>query len=287
MEKFTKLYKRFADEGLSPNEQVALAYMYDRMDLSEGNSNFYDNQHNGYYITYSRSELAKQLNVSEATVTSIFNKLVTKGWLIIKRRFNSTNRIFLPKSLKSNNSTSKIKKVDSNYTKHIYTDKTITNTTVSDTNVARQSQPSKGFDNLAMSLITKSGLSPKTVEVMQEYANGNPDTLYGYAQMLFLAKKSAFKNRNDVPKELKSLEHNYMINQGLDSSITRIMQSATKGHVKAKGYLFKSFLNVIESKISAFNSYINGVNSYDNHKTKNTKKPEIPMFKIGEIGLAF
>lgn len=83
MEKFTKLYKRFAEDGLSPNEQVALAYMYDRMDLSEGNINFYDNQHNGYYITYSRSELAKQLNVSEATVTSIFNKLVTKGLSLI------------------------------------------------------------------------------------------------------------------------------------------------------------------------------------------------------------
>lgn len=285
MHNFTKLYKIFAEAGLSPNEQVALSYMYDRMNLSEGNSGFYDNQHNGYYITFSREELSDKLNVSKTTVSSIFKSLINKGWIIVKRRFNSTNRIFLPKSLKSNNLTSKINNLDSNKTDSSQTDDDITDTTVSDTNVSRQ--PSSKCDNLAMSLITKSGLSPKTVEVMQEYANGNPDTLYGYAQMLFLAKKSAFKNRNDIPAELKSLEHNYMINDGLDSAITRIMQSATKGHVKAKGYLFKSFLNVIESKISAFNSYINGVNSYDNNKTKNTKKPEIPMFKIGEIGLAY
>lgn len=284
MEKFTKLYKRFAEEGLSPNEQVALAYMYDRMDLSEGNSNFYDNQHNGYYITYSRSELAKQLNVSEATVTSIFNKLVKKRWLIIKRRFNSTNRIFLPKSLKSNNSTSKIKKVDSNKTEPSQTDDDITDTTVSDTNVSRQ--PSSKCDNLALSLITKSGLSPKTVQVMQEHSNDNPDTLYGYAQMLFLAKKSAFKDRSDIPDKLKSFEHNYMINQGLDSAIMRIMQSATAPHVNTDGYLFSAFKNIIENKISAFNSYINGANS-KNSKPKKSSKPEIPMFKIGELGLAY
>lgn len=287
MEKFTKLYKKFADEGLSPNEQVALSYIYDRMSLSEGNSDFYDKKHNAYFVTFSREELAEKLNVSINTITNIFKSLKKKGWLIVKQRFNSSNRIFLPISLENKNCTAKTQKFDSNKTEHNHTDKPITNTTFSDTNVSRQAQPSSQFDNLAMSLITKSGLSPKTVEVMQEYANGNPDTLYGYAQMLFLAKKSAFKNRNDIPAELKSLEHNYMINQGLDSSIVRIMQSATKGHVKAKGYLFKSFLNVIESKISAFNSYINGVNSYDNHKTKNTKKPDIPMFKIGEIGLAY
>lgn len=286
MEKFTKLYKKFADEGLSPNEQVALSYIYDRMSLSEGNNDFYDKKHNAYFVTFSREELAEKLNVSTNTITNIFKSLKAKGWLIVKQRFNSSNRIFLPISLKTKNCSAKTQKLVSNKTEHNHTDKPITNTTFSDTNVSRQSQPSK-FDNLAMSLITKSGLSPKTVEVMQEYANGNPDTLYNYAQMLFLAKKSAFKNRDDITSELKSLEHNYMINQGLDSSIVRIMQSATKGHVNAKGYLFKSFLNVIESKISAFNSYINGVNSHSSNINKTTKKPEIPMFKIGEIGLAF
>lgn len=287
MEKFTKLYKKFADEGLSPNEQVALSYIYDRMSLSEGNNDFYDKKHNAYFVTFSREELSEKLNVSMNTITNIFKSLKAKGWLIVKQRFNSSNRIFLPISLETKNCSAKTQKFDSNKTEHNHTDKPITNTTFSDTNNARQSQPSSQFDNLAMSLVTKSGLSPKTVEVMQEYSNGNPDTLYGYAQMLFLAKKSAFKNKKDIPAELKSLEHNYMINDGLDSSITRIMQSATKGHVDAKAYMFKSFLNLIESKISAFNSYINGVNSYSSNQNKNTKKPEIPMFKIGEIGLAY
>lgn len=179
---------------------------------------------------------------------------------------------------------SKINNLDSNKTDSSQTDDNITDTTVSDTNVSRQ--PSSKCDNLALSLITKSGLSPKTVQVMQEHSNDNPDTLYGYAQMLFLAKKSAFKDRNDIPDNLKSLEHNYMINQGLDSSIMRIMQSATAPHVNTEGYLFNSFKNIIESKISAFNSYINGVNSKKS-KPKKTNKPEIPMFKIGELGLAY
>ena len=284
MHNFTKLYKIFAEAGLSPNEQVALSYMYDRMNLSEGNNGFYDNQHNGYYITFSREELSDKLNVSKTTVSSIFKSLINKGWIIVKRRFNSTNRIFLPKSLKSNNLTSKINNLDSNKTDSSQTDDNITDTTVSDTNVSRQ--PSSKCDNLALSLITKSGLSPKTVQVMQEHSNDNPDTLYGYAQMLFLAKKSAFKDRYDIPDKLKSFEYNYMINQGLDSAIMRIMQSATAPHTNTDGYLFSSFKNIIENKISAFNSYINGVNSKKS-KPKKTNKPEIPMFKIGELGLAY
>lgn len=251
MEKFTKLYKRFADEGLSPNEQVALAYMYDRMDLSEGNSNFYDNQHNGYYITYSRSELAKQLNVSEATVTSIFNKLVTKGWLIIKRRFNSTNRIFLPKSLKSNNSTSKIKKVDSNYTKHNHTKTADTKETKVDN---RKLVASYQLDALADSIVQSSGLNQQAVNILKAFSFGDANKLYNYTGLVFKAKKCVLNAHKDVSgiNAYGRFETNEYINNKLDKLLKDVIPSAERKAKNKSGYIFRSLFNFFEEEIDSF-----------------------------------
>ncbi|CAI2673539.1 hypothetical protein AKUG0406_PLPX00340 (plasmid) [Apilactobacillus kunkeei] len=252
MEKFTKLYKRFAEEGLSPNEQVALSYMYDRMDLSEGNNNFYDNQHNSYYITYSRSELSKQLNVSEATVTSIFNKLVKKGWLIIKRRFNSTNRIFLPKSLKSNNSTSKIKKVDSNYTEF---NNTNTNK-LHDNNDTKKIVRSLELNGLSQSLVNKAGFSPRLVSQLKTLSFNNPDKLYDYGKVILKAKRNAL--RFSVPKrsELRMFETNPLLNEYLEKNTEPIIRNANRKAKNSYGYMLKSFKNLFEEAIDDYSQQI-------------------------------
>lgn len=253
MEKFTKLYKRFAEEGLSPNEQVALAYMYDRMDLSEGNSNFYDNQHNGYYITYSRSELAKQLNVSEATVTSIFNKLVKKGWLIIKRRFNSTNRIFLPKSLKSNNSTSKIKKVDSNYTELKHTNKT-TDTKETKQVDNRKLVASYQLDALADNIVQSSGLNQHAVNILKAFSFGDTNKLYNYAGLVFKAKKCVLNAHKDVSgiNAYGRFETNEYINNKLDKLLKDVIPNAERKAKNKSGYIFRSLFNFFEEEIDSF-----------------------------------
>lgn len=252
MEKFTKLYKRFAEEGLSPNEQVALSYMYDRMDLSEGNGSFYDNQHNSYYITYSRSELSKQLNVSEATVTSIFNKLVKKGWLIIKRRFNSTNRIFLPKSLKSNNSTSKIKKVDSNYTEFNNTNKNKSH----DNNDTKRCIESLELNGLSQSLINKAGFSPRLVSQLKTLSFNNPDKLYDYGKIILKAKRTAL--RFSVPKrsELRMFETNPLLNEYLERNTEPIIRNAHRKAKNSYGYMLKSFKNLFEEAIDDYSQQI-------------------------------
>ncbi|CAI2699314.1 hypothetical protein AKUA2103_PHAGE100620 (plasmid) [Apilactobacillus kunkeei] len=251
MEKFTKLYKKFADEGLSPNEQVALAYMYDRMDLSEGNSNFYDNQHNGYYITYSRSELANQLNVSEATVTSIFNKLVTKGWLIIKRRFNSTNRIFLLKSLKSNNSTSKVKKLDYNYTELKHTKTTDTKETKVDN---RKLVASYQLDALADSIVQSSGLNQHAVNILKAFSFGDVNKLYNYAGLVFKAKKCVLNAHKDVSgiNAYGRFETNEYINNKLDKLLKDVIPNAERKAKNKSGYIFRSLFNFFEEEIDSF-----------------------------------
>lgn len=251
MEKFTKLYKRFAEEGLSPNEQVALAYMYDRMDLSEGNSNFYDNQHNGYYITYSRSELAKQLNVSVATVTSIFNKLVKKGWLIIKRRFNSTNRIFLPKCLKSKNCTSKIKNLDSNYTDPSQTDRTSHNN-----HDTKKEVNDLKMDGIEHSLINKSGFSPRLASSLKALSFNDPNKLYEYGKLILKAKRTAL--RYSVPKNsnLRKFETNPLLNDKLEKSIEPIIRNAHHSVKNKYGYMLKSCRNLIEEAIDEYSQSI-------------------------------
>lgn len=275
MEQFAKLYKRFATEGLDPTEQLTLTHMYDRMELSKQNDGFYDNQRNSYYITFSREELSGLLNVSLGTVTRVFKSLRKKGWIIIKQRFNASNRIFLPISLECKNETSKVQDLHSKHTEHNHTDKTIyTSTDESDTK--HESSQVQAIDKVALSLITKSGLSPKTVQVMKDYADGNATTLYNYANMIFTAKNRAFEG--DVDEGLKKLEHNYMINEGLDNAIFGIMRGATAEGVNTSGYLFCSFQRIIQTKIVEFSRYIRNENI--NKPAKKTKKTEIPMFKI-------
>lgn len=255
MEKFTKLYKKFAQAGLSPNEQVALAYMYDRMELSDGNSNFYDNQHNAYYITYSRSELSELLNVSETTVSSIFKSLINKGWIIVKRRFNSTNRIFLPKLLKSKNCTSKIQKFDSNYTELNYTDKS-TKDTKDTVNRVESSKNDNQYqiDALADSLINSAGMSEHTVNILKTFSFNDTDKLYNYASLLFKAKKCVFNAHKDVSgiNTSSRFETNETLNNELPKLLKTLIPNAERNAKNKTGYIFKGLYNFFEENFDEF-----------------------------------
>lgn len=280
MSKFAKLYEEIYKGGLKPAEQLALTHMYNRLCLSDGNNDFYDKDNHAYYITFSRSELAELLNVSENTVTNVFSELVKKGWIIIKRRFNSTNRIFLPKSLNSKNCEPKTQKFDYKKTEHINTNNKYTNTNKINTSVKKSSSNNSKIDNLAAALTIKSGISPKAVAVMKEMAAGNSNTLYNYAQMFFLAKKRAFKNNNAVTADMLSLERNKHINKQLESSIAAIIRGANADYVDLKGYLFASFRDLVESAVNQFHRDICGHNVPSNKPKATAAKPDIPLFKI-------
>lgn len=283
MSKFAKLYEEFYKGGLKPAEQLALTHMYNRLCLSDGNNDFYDKDNHAYYITFSRTELAALLNVSENTVTKIFSELVRKGWIIIKRRFNSTNRIFLPKSLNSKNCETKTQKLDYKKTEHINTNNKYTNTNKINTSVKKSSSSNStnensAIDKLAAALTIKSGISPKAVAVMKEMAAGNSNVLYNYAQMFFLAKKRAFENNPAVSSDMLSLERNKHINKQLESSISAIVRGANADNVNLNAYLFASFRDLVESAVNHFHRDICGQNIPSN-KPK-AVKPDIPLFKI-------
>lgn len=283
MSKFAKLYEEFYKDGLKPAEQVALTHMYNRYCLSDGNNNFYDKDRHAYYITYSRQELAKLLNVSENTVTNVFTSLIKKGWIVVKRRFNSSNRIFLTKHLKTKDCEAKTQNLYSIKTKHINTKYTNTNKIDTSASVKKvssaQSQDNKAIEKLANSLIIKSGISPKAVEVMTTMAAGNSTTLYNYAQMFFLAKKMAYKNNAEITTGMRSLEKNKHINKQLEKSINAIMKGANAQNVNLKGYLFASFRDLIECAINKFSRDICGRNVINTHQAE-VAKTAIPMVKL-------
>lgn len=252
MEKFTKLYKKFADEGLSPNEQVALAYIYDRMSLSEGNSDFYDKKHNAYFVKFSREELAEKLNVSINTITNIFKSLKKKGWLIVKQRFNSSNRIFLPISLETKNCSAKTQKLDSNHTELKHTNKTTdTNETKVDNHKLVASYQ---LDALADSIVQSSGLNQHAVNILKAFSFGDVNKLYNYAGLVFKAKKCVLNAHKDVSgiNAYGRFETNEYINNRLDKLLKDVIPNAERKAKNKSGYIFRSLFNFFEEEIDSF-----------------------------------
>lgn len=250
--KFSKLFEEFSAAGLSPAEQVALTRLYDRMSLSEGNSNFYDKQQNAYYVTYSREDMADKLNVSTNTVTNIFKSLKRKGWLIVKQRFNSTNRIFLPISLKTKNCTAKTQKLVSNKTEYINTNKKISH----NKNDTKTSVESLKLDGIAQSLTNKSGFSTRLVSQLKVLSFNKPDTLYEYGKLILKAKRMALRFSVAKNSSLRRFETNPLLNEYLENHIEPIIRNANRTANNKYGYMIKSFESLFEEAIDNYSQQL-------------------------------
>lgn len=257
--KFSKLFEEFSDAGLSPAEQVALTRLYDRMSLSEGNSNFYDKQQNAYYVTYSREDMADKLNVSTNTVTNIFKSLKRKGWLIVKQRFNSTNRIFLPISLKTKNCTAKTQKLVSNKTEYNNTNKN----TSHNKNDTKSSVESLEFDGIAQSLTNKAGFSPRLVSQLKALSFNKPDTLYDYGKLILKAKRMALRFSVAKNSSLRRFETNPLLNEYLENHTEPIIRNANRKAKNRYGYMIKSFKNLFEEAIDNYSQHIHDNNDIE------------------------
>lgn len=257
--KFSKLFEEFSDAGLSPAEQVVLTRLYDRMSLSEGNSNFYDKQHNAYYVTYSREDMADKLNVSLNTVTNIFKSLKKKGWVIVKQRFNSTNRIFLPVSLETKNCTSETQKLVSNNTKTNNTNKK-TSYNNYDT---KNSVDSLELDGIAKSLTNKAGFSPRLVSQLKILSFNKPATLYEYGKIILKAKRIALRYSVAKNSSLRRFETNPLLNEYLENHTEPIIRNANRTANNKYGYMIKSFERLFEEAIDDYSQKLHDNNDVE------------------------
>lgn len=248
---FSKLYADFATAGLEPAEQITMAHLYDRMELSKQNNGFYDDKEHAYYITFSRDELADLLNVSVGTITRVFKSLRKKGWIITKQRFNASNRIFLPKSLECKNETSKVSKSNSNQTEPNQTDRTSHNN--HDTKKEVNDLKMAGIEH---SLINKSGFSPRLASSLKALSFNDPNKLYEYGKLILKAKRTAL--RYSVPKNsnLRQFETNPLLNDKLEKSIEPIIRNANHKVKNKYGYMLKSCRNLIEEAIDEYSQSI-------------------------------
>lgn len=255
---FSKLYSEFATAGLSPSEQVALAHMYDRMQLSQGNSKYYDEQHHAYYITFSREELSDLLNVSMNTITNVFRSLKKKGWLVIKQRFNSTNVIFLPKALEHNICDSDSQDLCSNQTSSNQTDKE-----QYDKHDTKSSVESLELDGITNSIIDKVGFSQRVASTLKTLSFNDPEKLYYYVKLILKSKRTAL--RFSVPKnsEFRRFETNPLLNEKLEKSLEPIIRNANRKAKNSYGYMLKSFRNLFEEAIDERSQQLHQNNNID------------------------
>lgn len=258
--KFSKLFEEFSDAGLSPAEQVALTRLYDRMSLSEGNSDFYDKQQNAYYVTYSRADMADKLNVSTNTVTNIFKSLKRKGWLIVKQRFNSTNRIFLPISLKTKNCTAETQKLVSNKTEYNNTNKKISHNKNDTKNFSVESLE---LDGIAQSLTNKAGFSPRLVSKLKILSFNKPDMLYDYGKLILKSKRIALRFSVAKDSSLRRFETNPLLNEYLENHTEPIIRNANRKAKNKYGYMVKSFKNLFEEAIDDYSQHLHDNNNIE------------------------
>ncbi|WP_105965015.1 winged helix-turn-helix domain-containing protein [Apilactobacillus micheneri] len=296
MGQFIKLYSEFSAAGLKPNEMIVLANLYDRMDLSYKNEGFYDGKQHAYYITFTREDLAKKVNVGIATITRVFKTLAKKGWIIIKQRFNSSNRIFLPISLKSKNDSSKVSNLDSNQTKAKQTYTNETDVTRNQTKNKQIAMPKteigneenkqihiSGFDrmqNLVDSLKQKACFGHDLINILVKYSE-NTGVLYNYAQLIFKAKKTVISKlvKNGRPEAKDALRFENNIN--LMPELSEFMKSliiktrCTKSIKNVAGYITKALHEFFTDAVGGYMSIERHA-----HLSKNTKDFNIPIIQL-------
>lgn len=233
---FYKQYHVFEEAGLKPNEVSILTHLYDRMHLSIQNNNFYDKKYNGYFVIYTREEMAQRINLSMSTITRICKHLVKLGWIVLKQQFNAPNRVFLPhfilpKTHERHHEEPKSSKCDYNQTELNHTNQ-FTNDTDDTKPSPEKYQAADELDVLGDSLIEKGGLSPKLVNILKVYAFGSRQKLYEYAGLIFKAKNFVYQEAKRCENGYGALrfEMNASINQQLTTKIKSIIINANKKH---------------------------------------------------------
>ncbi|WP_220751640.1 replication initiator protein A [Apilactobacillus xinyiensis] len=229
---FIKLYTEFEEKGLKPNEISVLAHLYDRMNLSVNNSNFYDRKHNGYYVIYTREELSEQINLNASTITRIIKKLANLGWIIVKKGFNAPNRFFLPhfvlpKSYRVQNAPTEIAKcntiqTDFNQTNN-YTDNTVNTTTDAETEpvVDHAKQWAKATQQ-------KVGLTFTALQAIQKFCKHNVEKCKQVVRLILNARNSVAKANRLVKQPVAQFESNQNIINGLAQQLEHIFSYAVK-----------------------------------------------------------
>lgn len=294
MEQFIKIDVNIIKEKkLTPTEIIVYSVLCDRMRSSRKRQSFFDHERNDFYAIFTLDEMSEYLNIAKGTAFSAYKKLEKTGYLIKKQTFTA-NRLFLPlfnndeENTNENKNESDIAKFETSKEQNLKPNQrdinqkniNIQNKFNTSFEVSSQTTSDKDIrpiDKLANALVWNSGINRQVVEVMKDFAFGNSATLHKYAQMLFLAKKYAFKKHPGVSDDMRKFETNPKLNAGLKQSIKEIMRGAIHCPENVEGYLFTSFRNVFEDKISEFHQEING--SY-NFKFDFTNKPDIPLFKI-------
>lgn len=283
--KFKKFYQLFEESNLDPNEQVALMHMYDRLQLSNNNPNFFDPDRQAYYIVFKRENLAKLMHVCEKTVTNTLRSLKDKNWIqVVKSGFAGANRIYLLKDIEkqdeqvtetaSEQRSSHKRKIFPSYeqnvpriktkyinTKYKYTNSTELNTTYEQvrnastqnhehTNKSFAQHKSSHMDNLCNSLVEQ-GIKPSVVKTMRDYSYGNSNYLYNAKKMLFTAKKRAYKGYKSVVKPMRQFEQNSFINSELKRTIPDIMRNSYSAD-DVNAYFTSAFKQVIETAMDKY-----------------------------------
>jgi DNA-binding MarR family transcriptional regulator len=288
---FLKFYSSFEQTELSPAAMLVLANLYDRMELSRKNKGFYDTKLHKYYVTFTRAELSAKIHVGVETITRIFKTLVAEGWIMIKHRFNASNRIFLLISLESKNATSKIPNLDSNQTELNQTN------TTRDTNVTEKGEkpvPAHGQSDHDQSVVVEEAHQPivitakdaiaSIVKGVQDKIGVNTDQLLNTMLKYTRSHKELekvlgiiFKAKHAVKQALQS-HHNdvkaaltFESNDDLMPRLTATMQQLfLKTHLDTSiqsrdGYLYTALFNFFHTCVLNYN---------------HGEVPNIPIFKL-------
>ncbi|MCL0329842.1 replication initiator protein A [Apilactobacillus xinyiensis] len=263
---FYKQYHVFEEAGLRPNEVSILTHLYDRMNLSIQNNNFYDKKYNSYYVIYTREEMAQRIHLSLSTITRVCKRLVKLGWLVLKSQFNAPNRVFLPhfilpKTHARHNEQPKTSECTSNQTELNHTNQ-FTNDT-DDTGELTNKISNDKFNALGDSLITQGGLSKHVVEVLKVYAFGDCKTLYDYAGLIFKAKSFVYNEAKECPNGYRALrfELNETLNQQLPNKLKNIIISANQKAHNVKGYIMRALTNFFEENSNEYLVHCYGKNN--------------------------
>ncbi|MCL0330673.1 MarR family transcriptional regulator [Apilactobacillus xinyiensis] len=239
---FIKLYTEFEEKGLKPNEISVLAHLYDRMNLSVNNGNFYDRKHNGYYVIYTREELAEQINLNASTITRIIKKLASLGWIIVKKGFNAPNRFFLPhfvlpKSHKVQNTPTEIAKCNTIQTELKHTNN-YTNNTVNTVSAVKTAPRVSEIDNWIKTTHAVVKLTLPTLNSIREFCNGNIEKCKYVVRLVLNARNSIARKYGLVKSELSQFESNKNLQNGLFEQLEHIFSYVKKhGFKQYAGYV--------------------------------------------------
>ncbi|TPR50745.1 helix-turn-helix domain-containing protein [Apilactobacillus micheneri] len=240
MEQFYKQYAQFEEAGLKPNEVSVLSHLYDRMNLSFGRKAYYDKKQNGYYVIYTREELADKINLVASTVSRIIKKLSDKKWIIIKKQFNAPNKYFLPKFIfekrhASENAPSHVAKEDSNQTDSSQTDRG------SNTVNTENNNKYTGEDKLTQWIKSTNsvvGLTLNTLKIIQKFSKNDLEESKHIVRIILNSRNKVAKQNKIEHTAVTQFESNKRLQDDLGKQLDHIFSYVKNhGYTSYYGYL--------------------------------------------------